>query len=178
MNEDILAVCMPVSKENENSSNEIEVDFLFQSDNYKTISIDSALQLELFKYDIDDITLEKTKGKIYHHIDHIKSYLQQNFKSLSERLDLDKFNPNNQFDLYAILAKYGIITLINSSYASLLFLPKKLSQNQKKSLIEIQNLINSDAKFSLVTIGDIPIENINYDEILKYLELKSNERRL
>lgn len=178
MNEDILAVCIPIKRENEKNSNEIEVDFIFQSDNYKTLSIDNTLQLELFKDDIDDVSLEKTKGKVYYHIDHIKNYLQKNFKSLSEKLDLDKYNPNNQFDLYTILAQYGIITLINSSYTSLLFLPKRLSKSQQKSLTEIQDFIDVDANFSLIKIGDIPIERINYYEILKYLELKNNDRRL
>ena len=53
MNENILAVCIP------NNENELSLDFLFQSDNYKTISVTNEFQFECFLDDIDDISLLK-----------------------------------------------------------------------------------------------------------------------
>lgn len=42
MNENILAVCMP------GNESELSLDFLFQSDDYKTISVKNEFQFECF----------------------------------------------------------------------------------------------------------------------------------
>ena len=57
MNENILAVCIP------GNENELSLDFLFQSDDYKTISVKNVFQFECFLDDIDDISLLKQKIK-------------------------------------------------------------------------------------------------------------------
>ena len=57
MNENILAVCIP------GNENELSLDFLFQSDDYKTISVKNVFQFECFLDDIDDISLLNKKIK-------------------------------------------------------------------------------------------------------------------
>lgn len=178
MNENVLAVLIPSEYEDESFNSEIAVDFLFESEDYKTISIDSISELEIFKGDIDDINCHKLDGKIYYHINHIKQYLNKNFKKLSEKLQLERFDPDSHYALYRLLAKNGIITYINSSYLSLLFLPEKLKESQKKSLVSISDMIDPGMNFSCEKIGDIPVDDVNYNEILKYLELDSDRMRL
>ena len=58
MNENILAVCMP------GNESELSLDFLFQSDDYKTISVKNEFQFECFLDDIDDISIELTRTEL------------------------------------------------------------------------------------------------------------------
>lgn len=72
------------------------------------------------------------------------------------------------------MARRGIITLINSDYSSLLFLPKTLSKNQKDSLSILSNIIDNDKKFSFYESGDSTyVEDVNYSEILSYLDIEN-----
>ena len=90
MNENILAVCMP------GNESELSLDFLFQSDDYKTISVKNEFQFECFLDDIDDISILKQKNKIYYHIDLVKEYLKKNNEKLSKKLKIDiKYSKGN-----------------------------------------------------------------------------------
>lgn len=178
MNEDLLVICIPSKREDEKVSSDIELDFLFESENYKTVSIDSTSQLEIFKDDIFDVDCYKIDKKIYYHIDHVKHYLEKNFKKLSKELKLERFVPDNQFVLYELLAKNGIVIYFNSVYISFLFLPEKLKENQRKGLIAISDMVDPNMTFSCSRIGDILVEGLNYKEVLSYLELDSDRKIL
>lgn len=97
MNENILAVCIP------GNENELSLDFLFQSDDYKTINVKNVFQFECFLDDIDDISLLKQKNKIYYHIDLVKNYLKKNNERLSKKVRIDRFNPDNELVLFKLL---------------------------------------------------------------------------
>ena len=177
MADEILAVCIP-SKKDKSDSSEICIDFLFQSEDYKTIEINSILQFECFLDDIDDISCNKKQGKIYYHSDHIKDYLKNNHKSLAQKLKLERFNSNNEFILFKLLAKNGIITLINSEYMSMLFIPEKLKESQKKSLNMLKYIIDSEHNFFCIVEGDdFYLENVKYIEILNFLDISNYEKR-
>ena len=102
MNENILAVCIP------GNENELSLDFLFQSDDYKTISVKNVFQFECFLDDIDDISLLKQKNKIYYHIDHVKNYLKKNNERLSKKVRIDRFNPDQNFSCIVSGDEYNL----------------------------------------------------------------------
>ena len=173
MNENILAVCIP------GNENELSLDFLFQSDDYKTISVKNEFQFECFLDDIDDISILKQKNKIYYHIDLVKEYLKKNNEKLSKKLKIEKFNPNNEFVLFKLLADNGMVVLANSEYMSLLFVPEKLKKSQKNSLMMLKSMINPEQNFSCIVSGDeYNLENVKYNEILNFLDIEKQRKRM
>lgn len=171
MNENILAVCVP------GNENELSLDFLFQSDDYKIISVKNEFEFECLLDDIDDISCRKQENKIYYHINHVKEYLKKNNNKLLKKLETDKFNPNNEFIFFKLLADNGIVILANSEYMSFLFVPEKLKQSQKNSLIKLKDMINPEQNFSCIVSGDeYNLENVKYNEILNFLEIDRKER--
>lgn len=178
MNENILAVCIP------GNENELSLDFLFQSDDYKTISVKNVFQFECFLDDIDDISLLKQKNKIYYHIDLVKNYLKKNNERLSKKVRIDRFNPDNELVLFKLvlfklLANNGIIILVNSEYMSLLFVPEKLKKSQKNSLMVLKDIIDPDQNFSCIVSGDeYNLENVKYNEILNFLDIGNQRKRM
>ena len=173
MNENILAVCIP------NNENELSLDFLFQSDDYKTISVTNEFQFECFLDDIDDISLLKQKNKIYYHIDLVKNYLKKNNERLSKKVRIDRFNPDNELVLFKLLANNGIIILVNSEYMSLLFVPEKLKKSQKNSLLKLKSMINPEQNFVCIVSGDeYNLENVKYNEILNFLDIGNQRKRM
>lgn len=173
MNENILAVCMP------GNESELSLDFLFQSDDYKTISVKNEFQFECFLDDINDISILKQKNKIYYHIDLVKEYLKKNNEKLSKKLKIEKFNPNNEFVLFKLLADNGMVVLANSEYMSLLFVPEKLKKSQKNSLMMLKSMINPEQNFSCIVSGDeYNLENVKYNEILNFLDIEKQRKRM
>ena len=64
-------------------------------------------------------------------------------------MDFSKFNPNNQYMLYTLLASMGDIVLINSLYNSMLMMPdKKMITNEQIDALErLSSLINEKMNF-------------------------------
>ncbi len=173
MNENILAVCIP------NNENELSLDFLFQSDNYKTISVTNEFQFECFLDDIDDISLLKQKNKIYYHIDHIKEYLKENNEKLLKKLRAERFNPDSEFVFFKLLANNGMVVLTNNEYTSFLFVPEKLKKSQKNSLLKLKSMINPEQNFVCIVSGDeYNLENVKYNEILNFLDIGNQRKRM
>lgn len=173
MNENILAVCIP------NNENELSLDFLFQSDNYKTISVTNEFQFECFLDDIDDISLLKQENKIYYHIDHIKEYLKENNEKLLKKLRAERFNPDSEFVFFKLLANNGMVVLTNNEYTSFLFVPEKLKKSQKNSLLKLKSMINPEQNFVCIVSGDeYNLENVKYNEILNFLDIENQRKRM
>lgn len=125
---------------------------------------------------MNNIKFKKNEKEIYYHMDHIKAYLRKYFPSSSKTLRLEMFSNNDIMILCNILAKNGMIVLINSSYCSLLFVPERLSIKQKDSLKLIGRIIDNEKKFEcIISSNKMKILNdIMYLDILNKLGIEND----
>lgn len=145
---EVLAVIIPGNDLSNDDDKNGEMDFLFLSKDKEYINIKNDDEFEKFKNNINDYVFEKNNEEDYH-IYHVIDYIKNEFSKKFKFIDFGKFNPNNQFVLYTMLASMGNIVLINSLYNSMLMMPDKkmLTKEQIDSLGKLSSLINEKMNF-------------------------------
>lgn len=179
MLDEVLAVIIPDGFNNKVDNGEI--DFLFLSKNKEIKRARDEEELQNLYDNISNIKFEHKEGEDYH-IYHIIDYLKKFLKDETKTLPLDKFNPDNQYVLYRILAHQGIIILTNSEYTSLLYIPKNLSLKQKESLLNLGSFIEKDKVFDAEIVESYKkgfnLDRMPYDEILSHLQIYPSDLKL
>ena len=146
--DEVLAVIIPGNDLSNDKNRNGEMDFLFLSKDKEYKKIKNDDEFERFKNNIKDYIFDKDTEEDYH-IYHVVDYLKNEFSKKFKFMDFSKFNPNNQYTLYTLLASMGDIVLINSLYNSMLMMPDKkmITDEQIDSLERLSSLINEKMNF-------------------------------
>ena len=85
----------------------------------------------------------------------------------------------SEFVFFKLLANNGMVVLTNNEYTSFLFVPEKLKKSQKNSLMVLKDIIDPDQNFSCIVSGDeYNLENVKYNEILNFLDIENQRKRM
>ena len=176
--EDVLAIIVPDSRETDTDTKDISLDFLFNGQDLNVDLINTEEELNNFIENMESINLIGS-DKIFYHIDKIKEYLKIYKKKGISTINIDKFGPADTYVFYSLLALNGQISIINSSYANLIFIPKYMNQKQKKSMKLLQNYFDESDVFFMSKIESKTeaqtIEGISFNEVLENLNITNNE---
>lgn len=72
-----------------------------------------------------------------------------------------------------------MVVLTNNEYTSFLFVPEKLKKSQKNSLLKLKSMINPEQNFVCIVSGDeYNLENVKYNEILNFLDIENQRKRM
>ena len=178
--EDILVIALPRYKD-QDKKGDIQLDFMFEGDDFKITNVNSKEELKEFYDNIENVKLTKTK-KMYYHLHAIKEYIENEMKGLYRTMDQRLFDPDKvSFLTYEMLTTIGMGLLLRLDESYVAVMPSKLSPKQKKSLIELKEYIN-DSKFYLHIVENLKtkydFENINYDELLEHLDINTNKKEV
>lgn len=117
-----------------------------------------------------DINREFGKLRVYH-IDAFKDYIRSTRSFIYPERFLEIFNRNNEMELFTLFAKSGNVIIQNTGFLNLIYLPKYMSDDVRKSMMEMEKYINEKSAVELVQITkEDKIEQDvfrNYKEFLK-----------
>ena len=99
------------------------------------------------------------------HVDALRDYLYTYYDKLAEEINADDIKDNRQLIIY--LNDMGHIVYLHSPGFGLLFMPKAISEEQKKSLYNLfdsfeKTPIHIDYNLTRKDDGIFPEENVNY----------------
>ena len=85
------------------------------------------------------INMNKQYGSLrVYHIDAFKDYIRNTRSFIYPERFLEKFNRNNEMDLFTLFVKSGNVIIQNTGFINLIYLPKYMSDDVRNSMIEME----------------------------------------
>lgn len=140
-------------------------------DKATTIKLDSEENSNKLN-DLLMLNMNKQYGSLrVYHIDAFKDYIRNTRSYIYPERLLEKFNRNNEMDLFTLFAKTGNVIIQNTGYLNIIYLPKYMSDDVRNSVIEMEKYINEKSAVELmqITKDDKVEQDIfrNYKEFIK-----------
>lgn len=171
MNNVVAGVVIPGNNLMNNKCRNGEMDVLMFSSNNEYITIRDDDELIKLKSTLEEKEIEESNSILYH-LDLIKKYLSKECSEIKS-LNLNRFNVNNSFALYKILASAGNIIILNSEYVVPIFLPKRVSQEQIVALERVTEIIdneNIEAVFIDANLNQTDEVIGNLEEVIEHIK--------